>query len=426
MPTNRKIPSYRLHKASNRGVVTLGGRDYFLGHYGTPESRQRYDRLVREWLARGRQSPAPAPQDLTVVELIARYWAHAESHYRLPDGSEAGELDNIRRALRPLKALYGATPAIAFGPLSLRAVRQRMVELGWCRTAINRQTLRVKAVFRWAASNELLPASVYESLRTVEGLRAGRSDARESAPVKPVAESHAAAILDFLSPQVQAMVELQAITGMRSGEVISMRGCDIDTTAKPWKYRPAAHKTAHHGHDRVIDLGPQCRSIIEPFLKPDVNAYLFSPSEAVAACRAVRHAERQTPMSCGNVPGSNRVRRPARRPGDRYEVAAYRRAIQRTCDRAFPPPADLARHGKETRRQWHARLTPAQRIELAAWRKAHKFHPHQLRHTAATRWRAQFGAEATLVLLGDRTTRMVDLYAEKDRKAAASIMESIG
>jgi hypothetical protein len=36
-PTPR-IPSYRLHKASGRAAVTLGGRHYYLGKHGTPES----------------------------------------------------------------------------------------------------------------------------------------------------------------------------------------------------------------------------------------------------------------------------------------------------------------------------------------------------------------------------------------------------
>lgn len=114
--------------------------------------------------------------------------------------------------------------------------------------------------FTWGVSKEMIPSSVYEALRTVPALSAGRSDAAESAPVKPVAEEHAAAIFSFLSPQIQAMVELQALTGMRPGEVCMMRGCDVTTSEdKTWCFKPSTHKTAHHGHDRVIDLGPQAR-----------------------------------------------------------------------------------------------------------------------------------------------------------------------
>src|SRR4030095_2612984 len=75
---------------------------------------------------------------------------------------------------------------------------------------------------------------------------------------------------------------------------------------------------------------------------------------------------------------------------------------------------------------WRKRLGSEAWAELIVWEKKNRFHPHQLRHTAATRWRAEFGAEATLVLLGDRTTRMVDIYGEKDRATSAKIMEKCG
>ena len=52
----RSVPSYRLHKPSGRAVVTLNGRDHYLGPWNSPESSAEYDRLVGEWLA-ARQAP---------------------------------------------------------------------------------------------------------------------------------------------------------------------------------------------------------------------------------------------------------------------------------------------------------------------------------------------------------------------------------
>lgn len=43
--TNR-VPSYRLHKASGQAIVTLDGRDQYLGVYDTSESKENYDRLI--------------------------------------------------------------------------------------------------------------------------------------------------------------------------------------------------------------------------------------------------------------------------------------------------------------------------------------------------------------------------------------------
>ena len=71
----RKPPSYRLHKATGQGVVTLNGRDVYLGEYGTPNSQQAYDRTIAEWLANGRQL-LPTAADPYVTELLAAFLQH--------------------------------------------------------------------------------------------------------------------------------------------------------------------------------------------------------------------------------------------------------------------------------------------------------------------------------------------------------------
>ncbi len=44
-----RIPSYRRHKPAGKAVVTIGGRDIYLGKYGSAESRQEFNRLIVEW-----------------------------------------------------------------------------------------------------------------------------------------------------------------------------------------------------------------------------------------------------------------------------------------------------------------------------------------------------------------------------------------
>jgi len=46
-----RIPAYRLHKHSGQAVVTIRGRDNYLGQYGSESSRREYDRLIAEHLA---------------------------------------------------------------------------------------------------------------------------------------------------------------------------------------------------------------------------------------------------------------------------------------------------------------------------------------------------------------------------------------
>ena len=49
-------------------------------------------------------------------------------YYRLVDGSPSGEQDNHKYAQAPLVDLYGLTAASEFGPLKLKAVRQKMID----------------------------------------------------------------------------------------------------------------------------------------------------------------------------------------------------------------------------------------------------------------------------------------------------------
>ncbi len=78
---SRSVPKYRKHRASGQAVVTLNGRDFYLGPHGTKASKVEYDRLIAEWLANGRVPDEPAAV-LTVVELAARYLRFAKGYYQ--------------------------------------------------------------------------------------------------------------------------------------------------------------------------------------------------------------------------------------------------------------------------------------------------------------------------------------------------------
>ena len=115
-----------------------------------------------------------------------------------------------------------------------------MIDAGLARTTINQRVGRIVRLFKWAASEELVPAGVYQALKAVSGLPKGRSEARETEPVRPVPDDVVEAIRPHVARQVWAMVELQRLTGMRPGEVVIMRTCDLDTSGEVWVYTPAA------------------------------------------------------------------------------------------------------------------------------------------------------------------------------------------
>jgi integrase len=250
--------------------------------------------------------------------------------------------------------------------------------------------------------------------------------------VTPVSAEWVDATVPRVSRQVAGLIRLQWATGMRPGEAVIMRGCDLDTSGKVWLYTPERHKTEHHGHQRAIFLGPQAQEIIKPFLKTDVSAYLFSPADAERERRDAQHAARKTPLSCGNKPGTNSSRKPKKRPAERYTVDSYRRAITYGCDQAFPQPLELARQrvkGKgmrwETVNEWRNRLGKKW-VEARTWITEHRWHPHQLRHSAATRLRKQYGLEAARVVLGHRSSAVAEVYAEIDQTKAQQIMAEVG
>lgn len=391
--TQVRTPSYRLHKPSGQAVVTLNGRDHYLGKHGTKASKERHERLIGEWLANGRQLPTRRQEQpsASVTELIAAYWPFVESHYRRADGTPTSEVKNNRLALRGLRRLYSETPVAEFGPLALKALREDMITSGLSRSTINGHVGRIKRLFRWGVENEVVPPSVHQALAAVRGLQAGRSDARETKPVRPVSPEHVEKVLPHLSPPVAAIVKLLMHTGMRVGEAVTMRMRDLDRTGTVWTYCPPHHKTAYRGTEKVIDLGPKAQAVLRPFLTADPDAHLFRPAVWEALRHAARKEARQTPMT----PSQRKRRRkgnPKRTPGDCYGPEVIGRAISRACEKAGVP-------------HWH---------------------PHQIRHTVATQLRREHGVEIARVILGHSSPATTEIYAEIDRTKAREIMARVG
>ncbi|MCO6436788.1 MAG: hypothetical protein J5J06_06850 [Phycisphaerae bacterium] len=113
------MPSYRRRTGYTQAIVTLTDslskkrRDYWLGDYGTAESRERYHRVIAAWEANQRRFPpmeGEAPSNSahanTIVEVIREYWRWAKGYYR-PKHAQA-----INGALILLRQFFGRTPAV--------------------------------------------------------------------------------------------------------------------------------------------------------------------------------------------------------------------------------------------------------------------------------------------------------------------------
>jgi integrase len=75
-------------------------------------------------------------------------------------------------------------------------------------------------------------------------------------------------------------------------------------------------------------------------------------------------------------------------------------------------------------------LPPTQRETLKeqarAWREANCWSPNQLRHTAATEIRREFGIEAAQNTLGHASVDVTEIYAEKSLDQVREVMEKLG
>jgi integrase len=322
---SRSVPRYRKHRASGQAIVVLCGQCFYLGPHGTKASKLEYDRLIAEWLARGRRpltDPVEESGGITIVELIARYKRYAEGYYR-KDGAVTSEVASILSAAKVLKQMYGRDPVNEFGPLRLQAVQQTMIRVNWTRSNINKQVQRIVRMFRWGVSQELVRPDVAQALRDVQGLHKGRTEARESAPVRPVEDSVVNVTLEHLPPIVADMVRLQRLTGCRPEEICAIRPCDVDASGPVWAYRPESHKKERHGRERVIFIGPKGQDVLRPYLLREKAAFCFCPAEGERKRRARLHTIRKTSVAYGNRPGTNRKDDPQRTAGRHYTTDSY-------------------------------------------------------------------------------------------------------
>lgn len=372
-----KLPTYRLHKSSGRAVVQfkpLYGpkRKYLNGAYGSRESRDHFASILAEcnaWIRR--QNGSERRSNLTVAELAVSWLQYCYEHY----GAGDKESHSCARAVRDLidkRQPWWNSPAESFGPLALKVVRERMVEAGLARTNINHHVDRVRRCFRWGASEQLVSASVLTALKTVPGLRKGKTEAKEARAIEPVDDRWPMETIKFLPAPLAALVRVQMLTGMRSDELTSIRGEAIDTTGDVWLYQPEHHKNAWRAKDgqpkkpKIIPIGPQAQAVLKPFLR---DGYLVTP----ALCSRQRDNFRE-----------------------RYEAHSYHQAIRHALRKA-------AKNG----------------VLIRGW------HPHQLRHLRATVTRRLYGVEGAKAELGN-TMQATEIYAERSVELAVRIARETG
>ncbi len=245
MPRAPRQPAYRLHKARNCAVVTIDGKNRYLGPYDSPQSHEQYARLIAEWQAqfseRGQPDRARPRQALSVNEVLQAFWLHAKTYY-VCEGRPTAEQVAYWSVIRTVQSLYGTSPVIQFGPLAPQGgprasdrsgpvphgdqqadqQNQAHLQVGSRRGVDSRGHLRSRA-YRGGT-----PVRQDSRSRIEEGQACSRRPGRCGA-----------------SAGVQAGRRddrVAAAYGHAPGEVVVMRGTDIDRTGDVWVYEPHQHK----------------------------------------------------------------------------------------------------------------------------------------------------------------------------------------
>lgn len=390
------IPQARKHPASGQARVTIDGKDYYLGKFGSSEADEAYRRIIAQWLAKEGPFTLRDDDPVTIAEVLAGYLQFAERYYGFTGAKKwAGSYVNIKQAISVVNGLYASLPAAQFGPLDMKAILGVMVRKGWCRKHVNHQASLVKSIFKWAVGEEMIPPATWHALLAVPGLKRGKSDAPESEPVKPVSLDDVVKTKKHLRPALCAMIDFSLLTGCRPNEACILRRGEIDQSNPAcWVFNPAHHKTAHHGHKRLILIGPKAQAVITPYLdgcEPD--EFVFSPRREEERRLMERHATRKSPMTPSQQARMERARLRIRRRrhGEHYSTGSLRRAIGRACELAGIP----------------------------AWG------PNRLRHARATELR-EHGLDVVGTILGHTKLETTQVYAQRNLKAAMEVVGKVG
>lgn len=311
--------NYSFHRASGQACVRIAGKTYYLGKYGTHESRVRHQNLVAA--AQSNRAALDLMRPLSVGELAERYLTAMRTEY----GPKSWQAVEGKRIALVVCEKFAGLDAAAFGPKSLQDVQQSLLKCGRiCRTGVNRMVRRTAAIFKWAVAEELLTPTTWHALQAVRPLRRGKG--REIPPRMAVAADAVDAVLAHLEGNggigAARCIRFMRSTGCRPGEAYSATPPDFRLSNDPPVYVPQHHKCESRDMDRVIVLNTAAVDVVRKCLGecPQTHGPLFRNTAGKAwevttmahmierACAALG-IERWTPYQLRHLAATEAVNR---------------------------------------------------------------------------------------------------------------------
>ena len=315
----------------NRKPVALKAPDGSRCKTGTAEALAAYHRLSLELQGNSSGSVPPTGEpDVSVAELAASFLSQLKER--------AHEIEYITYRIiidEFLLVLYWETPADKFSTTCLDLVRQAMKQSErFNRDVLNRHTRRIVSIFKWGVWKELCKESTWQRLTVIPPYKKGEPGTFEGRKRKPVPDDILVRTIKYAVPTEAAMIKVHRLTGARPGEICNLTVGAVDLEGG--KILLTEHKTKAHVGEREVDLRPEAREIIAPYLagkKP--GDAVFSPRQVMAERAAAKRANRKTKISPSQAAKyAARAAKPKSRVGEFYNPKSYYRMVERLIARA--------------------------------------------------------------------------------------------
>ena len=399
-----RTPAYRLHKPSGQAVVTINGTDFYLGPHGSDESKAEYDRLIGEWLAAGRRLPV-AKADLTVNEVLLAYMRFRGR--LLPRVCKQEYPTSPGSSLRPVKERITATPRRR---TSDRWPSRQCANQWWkpiCAETRSTSGSAISSVRSSGLSKTNWPRrQCFKRSRPCPAYGAAESEARESAPIKPVPDAFIDADPWEGSPAGLGDGRIATADGdasRRSGGHAGLRlehvGQRLDLRTGPAQDGSSRPSTDHLHRPKGARRSP-------PVAQDGLESLSVQPprrSRGASSVQAEAASHTQSPDLRDALEEKSAERRPT--------------FASRTVHCRSLWPGHCSRYQTSEPRE---KEQNAEAAEIPHW------HPHQLRHNAATWIRREFGLDVARVILGHRSPVVTEIYAEIDFNKAVDVIARVG
>lgn len=221
------------------------------------------------------------------VQNLCDDWIDTLDTRYIVEGKRTASANKVKVALESFAALYGDQEAdsIDAGKVAAwlesyigerRAKGGKGKRGGKTKETVNTALTYIKRMFKWGHTYRGLSATATGSVVLVENIRSDHPALTIPEPIPAVPFATVEATLKRCPQVIRDMVMLQWWSGMRPGEVLMVRGCDLKhEEGGLMTYRPRRHKNTWRGKIRIVALGPKAVAILEKHITKNLDARLF-------------------------------------------------------------------------------------------------------------------------------------------------------